>query len=67
MTTFITEDRESAQQELSQEQSFLLAVKVAKSHLIPWPESADSRLWNERMDGLLRSLTVEFGYDGENE
>lgn len=67
MTTFTSEDRMTAQQDLSQEQSYLLAVKVIKQQLIVWPENADSKLWNERVHGLLKNLTIEFGFDGENE
>ena len=67
MTTFTSEDRMIAQQDLSQEQSYLLAVKVIKQQLIVWPENADSKLWNERVNGLLKNLTIEFGFDGENE
>lgn len=67
MTTFTSEDRMTAQQDLSQEQSYLLAVKVIKQQLIAWPESADSKLWNDRVNGLLKNLTIEFGFDGENE
>lgn len=66
MTTFTAEDREQSQQ-LNQEQSYLLAVKVIKNQLIAWPESADSKLWNERVNILLSNLCIEFGYDGENE
>lgn len=67
MTTFTEEDRIAAQQDLSQEQCYLLAVKVIKNQLIPWPASADSQLWNERVNSLLSNLCIEFGYDGENE
>jgi hypothetical protein len=67
MTTFTSEDRMTAQQDLSQEQSYLLAVKVIKQQLIAWPENADSKLWNDRVNGLLKNLTIEFGFDGENE
>jgi len=54
-------------QDLSQEHCYLLAVKVVKDQLITWPESADSKLWNERVNSLLSRLCVEFGFDGENE
>lgn len=67
MTTFTSEDRMTAQQDLSQEQSYLLAVKVIKQQLIAWPENADSKLWNDRLNELLKNLTIEFGFDGENE
>lgn len=67
MTTFTEEDRISAQQGLSQEQSYLLAIKVIKSTLIPWPTSVDSETWNNRVNNLLINLCLEFGYDGENE
>lgn len=53
--------------DLSQEQSYLLAVKVIKQQLIAWPENADSKLWNDRLNELLKNLTIEFGFDGENE
>ena len=67
MTTFTEEDRIAAKQDLSQEQCYLLAVKVIKNQLITWPENADSKLWNERVNSLLSNLCIEFGYDGENE
>ncbi len=67
MTTFTKEDRIAAQQDLSQEQCYLLAVKVIKNQLIAWPENADSKLWNERVNSLLSNLCIEFGFDGENE
>lgn len=67
MTTFTEEDRIAAQQDLSQEQCYLLAIKVIKSTLIPWPSSVDSETWNNRVNNLLSNLCLEFGYDGENE
>lgn len=67
MTTFTEEDRIAAKQDLSQEQCYLLAVKVIKNQLILLSENADSKLWNERVNGLLNNLTIEFGFDGENE
>lgn len=67
MTTFTEKDCISAQQDLSQEQCYLLAVKVIKNQLIPWPTSVDSETWNNRVNGLLSNLCIEFGYDGENE
>lgn len=67
MTTFTEEDRIAAQRGLSQEQSYLLAVKVVKNQLIPWPTNVDSETWNNRVTNLLSRLCIEFGYDGENE
>lgn len=67
MTTFTKEDREAVQQGLNQEQSYLLAVKVVKNQLIPWPTNVDSETWNNRVNNLLNRLCVEFGFDGENE
>lgn len=32
------------------------AVEVARSHLIVWPQSVDSQLWNDRMNSLLTQL-----------
>lgn len=32
------------------------AVEIARKHLINWPESVDSQLWNDRMDQLLKQL-----------
>ena len=49
------------------EQSYQLAIKVVNGQMIAWPENADSKLWNDRVIGLLSALCVEFGYDGENE
>jgi hypothetical protein len=67
MTTFTEKFCISAQQDLSQEQCYLLAVKVIKNQLIPWPTSVDSETWNNRVNGLLINLCIEFGYSGENE
>ena len=32
------------------------AVDIARKHLINWPESVDSQLWNDRMERLLTQL-----------
>lgn len=53
--------------ELSQEQCYLLAVKIVKDRLIPWPTNVDSETWNNRVNNLLNDLCVQFGYDGEND
>lgn len=53
--------------EMTQEQCYLLAVKIVQNQLIPWPENADSKLWNERLNSLLSDLCLKFGYDGEND
>ena len=31
-------------------------VEIAKRHLIVWPQSVDSQLWNDRMNSLLTAL-----------
>ena len=49
------------------EVDYLTAIGLVKRHLVTWPTEANSELWNERVNNLLNSLTVEFGFDGENE
>lgn len=31
-------------------------VDIAKESLIPWPESVDSQLWNDRVEFLIKRL-----------
>jgi len=52
---------------MTQEQCYLLAVKIVKDRLIPWPTNVDSETWNNRVNNLLNDLCVQFGYDGEND
>ena len=33
------------------------AVDIAKESLIPFPQSVDSQLWNDRVDYLINKLT----------
>ena len=32
-------------------------VDIAKESLIPWPQSVDSQLWNDRVEFLINRLT----------
>jgi hypothetical protein len=32
------------------------SVEIARNHLINWPQSVDSQLWNDRMNSLLTAL-----------
>ena len=32
------------------------AVEIARKHLITWPQSVDSQLWNDRVNALLSQL-----------
>ena len=32
-------------------------VDIAKESLIPWPQSVDSQLWNDRVEYLINRLT----------
>jgi hypothetical protein len=32
------------------------AVDIAKESLIPWPQSVDSQLWNDRVEYLINRL-----------
>ena len=36
--------------------SFTEIEKVVKEHLIIWPESFESQIWNERVERLLAKL-----------
>ena len=67
MSTFTTDDRIAVENFDTKEKCYLLAVKVVNRNLIPWPENADSKLWNDRVNSLLSSLCLEFGFDGESE
>jgi len=49
------------------ERCFHLAVKIAQSALIAWPESVDSQLWNQRVNRMIDNLIVQFEVDGENQ
>lgn len=31
-------------------------VEIAKRHLIVWPQSVDSQLWNDRVNSLITQL-----------
>jgi len=31
-------------------------IEIAKRHLIVWPQSVDSQLWNDRVNSLLAQL-----------
>jgi hypothetical protein len=36
--------------------SFTEVKKVVKEHMIIWPESFESQVWNERVERLLNAL-----------
>lgn len=57
-----------AQSLLNQKElDYMLIISIVKEHMITWPENADSKLWNDRLESLLRRITEKFGFDGENE
>ena len=44
-----------------QKQLDLLKMKdIIENHLIVWPQSADSKLWNCRVEALLEDLEEKF-------
>jgi hypothetical protein len=52
---------------LEKEKCFHLVIDVINKHMITWPESADSQLWNQRLDRLTNSLIDAFDMDAEKQ
>jgi hypothetical protein len=39
---------------------YILATETIKEYLVTWPENADSKLWNHRLESLLRKIDEKF-------
>ena len=43
------------------------AVEIARDSLIPWPQSVDSQLWNDRVEFLINRLAEVESKKNESE
>jgi hypothetical protein len=39
---------------------YILATETIKEYLVTWPENADSKLWNHRLESLLKKIDEKF-------
>ena len=39
---------------------YILATEVIKEYLVTWPSNVDSKLWNHRLESLLRKIDEKF-------
>jgi len=39
---------------------YILATEVIKEYLVTWPENVDSKLWNNRLESLLKKIDEKF-------
>jgi hypothetical protein len=39
---------------------YIVATEVIKEYLVTWPENVDSKLWNYRLESLLRKIDEKF-------
>jgi hypothetical protein len=39
---------------------YIVATETIKEYLVTWPENADSKLWNHRLESLLRKIDEKF-------
>jgi hypothetical protein len=39
---------------------YILATEVIKEYLVTWPENVDSKLWNHRLESLLKKIDEKF-------
>jgi len=39
---------------------YILVTETIKEYLVTWPENADSKLWNHRLESLLRKIDEKF-------
>jgi len=39
---------------------YILATETIKEYLVTWPQNADSKLWNHRLESLLRKIDEKF-------
>ena len=39
---------------------YIVATEVIKEYLVTWPQNVDSKLWNHRLESLLRKIDEKF-------
>jgi len=39
---------------------YIVATETIKEYLVTWPQNADSKLWNHRLESLLRKIDEKF-------
>jgi hypothetical protein len=42
------------------EVDYLVITTLVKEYLVTWPENVDSKLWNHRLESLLRKIDEKF-------
>ena len=42
------------------EVDYLVITVLIKEYLVTWPENADSKLWNHRLESLLKKIDEKF-------
>jgi hypothetical protein len=42
------------------EVDYILATETIKEYLVTWPSNVDSKLWNHRLESLLRKIDEKF-------
>jgi len=42
------------------EVDYLLATETIKEYLVTWPANVDSKLWNHRLESLLKRIDEKF-------
>ena len=39
---------------------YIVATETIKDYLVTWPQNVDSKLWNHRLESLLRKIDEKF-------
>jgi len=47
------------------EVDYLVITTLVKEYLVTWPQNADSKLWNHRVESLQKRIDEKFG-KGDN-
>ena len=42
------------------EVDYILATEIIKEYLVTWPSNVDSKLWNNRLESLLKKIDEKF-------
>jgi len=42
------------------EVDYILVTETIKEYLVTWPENVDSKLWNHRLESLLKKIDEKF-------
>jgi hypothetical protein len=56
----------SATQQTEKERVVVEVLDIISQHLISWPASADSQLWNKRVMDVVDHILNKFDMNGEN-